>query len=86
MARRSAAVGAGSRTSAITATSSESLSSKTRKIVPSAMPAASAISRVVTVAPRRQTSGLAAATIAARRWSGGSGAARDDETTTGEPN
>ena len=53
-----------------------SLSGKTRKIVPSAMPAAAAISRVVTAFPWSQTSGMAAAMMAARRSSGGSGAAR----------
>ena len=74
--RSSATYGAGSRTLATAALITASLSGKTRKIVPSAMPAASAISRVVTAAPWSQTSGMAAAMMAARRSSGGSGAAR----------
>ena len=73
----SAVYGAGSSTLPTTASITASLSGKTRKMVPSAMPAASAISRVVTAAPWSQTSGIAAATMAARRSSGGSGAARD---------
>ena len=76
MARSSSTSGAGSSTLATAALITASLSGKTRKIVPSAMPAASAISRVVTAAPWSQTSGTAAATMAARRSSGGRGAAR----------
>ena len=53
-----------------------SLSGKTRKIVPSAMPAASAICRVVTAAPCASSSGNVAATISARRSEGGRAAAR----------
>ena len=44
--------------------------------MPSATPAASAICRVVTFVPWIASSGTVAATSAARRWSGGSGAAR----------
>ena len=53
-----------------------SLSGKTRKIVPSAMPAASAIWRVVTAEPWASSSGSVAATISARRSDGGSAVAR----------
>ena len=59
-----------------TANSSAFLSGKTRKMVPSAMPAASAICRVVTRPPCSAYSGAAAATIAARRSSADIGAAR----------
>ena len=76
MSRSARTYGSGSRTLSTTARTTASLSGKTRKIVPSAMPAASAISRVVTAAPWSQTSGTAAAMIADRRCSGGSGVAR----------
>ena len=59
-----------------TASIRRSLSGKTRKIVPSAMPAASAIWRVVTAAPCASSSGSVAATISARALLGGSAAAR----------
>ena len=62
-----------------TAAISDSLSGKTRKIVPSAMPAASAIWRVVSAAPWASSSGRVASTMRARRSSGGSAAARDRE-------
>ena len=54
MARRAASVGAGSSAASITASSRVVLSSKTRKMVPSAMPAAWAISRVVSAGPLLQ--------------------------------
>ena len=54
-----------------------SLSAKTRKIVPSATPAASAIWRVVTLVPWVARSGTVAATIAARRSPAGGAAARE---------
>ena len=57
-----------------------SLSAKTRKIVPSAMPAASAICRLVTRSPCSSSSGSVAATIIDRRSSGGNAAARLDFT------
>ena len=71
-----ASVGAGSSAASMTASSNAVLSSKTRKMVPSAMPAACAISRVVTAAPCSRKSGRVAATIAERRSSSGSAAAR----------
>ena len=72
----SAAAGPGSTMAATAASTSSSLSAKTRKIVPSAMPAASAIWRVVTARPCSFSSGTVAATIAARRSSGAIGSAR----------
>src|SRR5690606_12984691 len=58
---------------------SDSLSGKTRKMVPSATPAASAICRVVTAVPCLRTSGTVAARIAARRAEGAiRGARRED--------
>ena len=59
-----------------TAAISSSLSAKTRKIVPSAMPAASAIWRVVTISPCSSSSGSIASMIIARRSSGGRDSAR----------
>ena len=53
-----------------------SLESKTRKIVPSATPAASAICLVVTVRPCSWSSGMVASTSASRRSSGVIGRAR----------
>ena len=55
--------GRGSSAASMTASRSAVLSSKTRKMVPSAMPAAWAISRVVTAAPCSRKSGRVAATI-----------------------
>ena len=52
------------------------LSGKTRKIVPSAMPAARAISRVLTSPPFSTMSGTRTSRIALRRSSGAIGAAR----------
>ncbi|GAB3807598.1 hypothetical protein GCM10027605_38230 [Micromonospora zhanjiangensis] len=52
------------------------MSGKTRKMVPSATPAASAICRVVTFLPYRPISGRVAVIRAARRSSGGNGRAR----------
>ena len=49
---------------------SSSLVGKTRKIVPSAMPAARAISRVLRALPFSRRRGMVAATIEARRASG----------------
>ena len=72
----SMATGPGSSTAATAASISSSLSAKTRKIVPSAMPAASAIWRVVIERPSRLSSGTVAATMAARRSSGAIGSAR----------
>ena len=54
-----------------TAAISDSLSGKTRKIVPSAIPAASAIWRVVIAVPWASRSGSVASTMRARRSSGG---------------
>ena len=76
MARIAASVGAVSSAASMTASSNADLSSKTRKIVPSAIPAASAISRVVTAAPCSRKRGTVAATIAERRSSSGNAAAR----------
>ena len=56
--------------SSAAASSSVSLSGKTRKIVPSAIPAASAISLVVTSPPCSTSSGISASRIALRRSSG----------------
>jgi hypothetical protein len=53
-----------------------SLLSKTRKMVPSATPAAAARSFVVTSKPRSRTSGTAASTSDARRASGANAGAR----------
>ncbi len=53
MTANSRSVGVWSNASATTAWITDSLSGKTRKIVPSAMSAASAICRVVTAAPCR---------------------------------
>ena len=72
----SAAVGPGSRIVATAASTSSSLSENTRKMVPSAMPAASAICRVVSARPCSLSSGTVAATIAARRSSADIGSAR----------
>ena len=63
-------VGSGSKAVSTAASMSDSLSGKTRKIVPSAMPAASAIWRVVTPAPCSISSGMVADTMAARRSTG----------------
>lgn len=60
----------GERASATQACSSSSLSAKTRKIVPSPMPAARAIFAVVTAAPYSAISGIAVWMIIARRCSG----------------
>ena len=65
-----------SKASATTVSISSSLVAKTRKIVPSAMPAASAICRVLTSRPHCCSSGSVAARIAARRSSAGRGVAR----------
>ncbi len=65
-----------SNASATTVSISSSLVANTRKIVPSAMPAASAIWRVLTSRPQRCSNGSVAARIAARRSSAGSGVAR----------
>ena len=62
-----ASVGAVSSAASMTASSSAVLSSKTRKIVPSAIPAACAISRVVTAAPCSRNRGRVAAMMAERR-------------------
>ena len=71
MAAISANAGAGSNARSVTARMSASLSSKTRKIVPSATAAASAICRVVTPGPCQSTSGKVAAISASRRSAGG---------------
>ncbi len=60
-----------------TAAMSDSLSGKTRKMVPSAIPAASAIWRVVSAVPCASSSGSVASTMRARRSSGGRAAARE---------
>ena len=62
--------------SSAAANSSVALSGKTRKIVPSAMPAALAISLVVTSPPRSTSSGISASRIALRRSSGAMAVAR----------
>ena len=72
----SVSTGPGSSTVAIAVWISASLSGNTRKIVPSATPAASAICRVVTLTPCSATKGSVAATSAARRSAGGNGLAR----------
>ncbi len=71
--RRSTAL---SNADSTTASIRDSLSGKTRKMVPSAIPAASAIWRVVTVEPWARSSGSVAAMISARRSDGGSAVAR----------
>ena len=76
MVPRARSTGSGSKACSRAASISDSLSGKTRKMVPSAMPAASAIWRVVTMAPSAISSGMVAATMAARRFVGGRGAAR----------
>ena len=68
--------GAGSRAASTIASRTSFLSAKTRKIVPSAIAAACAISRVVIAPPWSRKMGSAAATIAARRSSIGRAAAR----------
>lgn len=60
----------GESASATQACSSSSLSAKTRKIVPSPMPAARAIFAVVTAAPYSAISGIAVWMIISRRRSG----------------
>jgi len=55
---------------------SDALSGKTRKMVPSATPAAWAICRVLTAVPCSMSSGMVASISAARRSSGASGATR----------
>ena len=60
----------------MTAAMTSSLSAKARKMVPSAMPAASAIWRLVTRSPCSRSSGRAAATIIDRRSSGAMALAR----------
>ena len=77
IARSSASTGAGSKACSTAASINVSLSAKTRKIVPSATPAASAIWRVVIWVPWAIKSGTVAARIDARRSSGGNAAARD---------
>ena len=57
-------------------TITDGLSGKTLNIVPSATPAASAISFDVSVDPFSRRSGITASTIARRRSSGASGSAR----------
>jgi hypothetical protein len=54
----------------------DSLSPKARKIVPSAIPASSAICRVVTSRPNSRMSGMTASTIIALRSSTERGRAR----------
>jgi hypothetical protein len=76
MARICTAIGAGQNASSTTASTSRSLVSNARKIVPSATPAASAISRVVGIVPRSRMSRSAARTIDTRRWVGGRAVAR----------
>ena len=68
--------GMGSKAASTAACRTACLSGKTRKIVPSAMSAASAICRVLIASPCSSSSGTVAATMAARRSSGGSAAAR----------
>lgn len=66
----------GESASATQACSSASLSAKTRKIVPSPMPAARAIFAVVTAAPYSAISGIAVWMIISRRCSGDMAGAR----------
>ena len=69
-----------------TAAISSSLSAKMRKIVPSAIPAASAICRVVTISPCSMSKGSVASMIIDRRSPGGSAAARlGTGTSSGRP-
>ena len=68
--------GPGSNAASVAAQISASLLGKTRKIVPSATPAASAIWRVETWAPCWRISARVEPTMAARRCSGAIGAAR----------
>ena len=68
--------GPASNSASSTASKSSSLVGNTRKIVPSAMPAASATSFVVVRRPCSISSGRVAVMIAARRSSGDSGLAR----------
>ena len=68
--------GAGSMAAASTAASRASLSPKALKMVPSETPAAVASWREVTAAPCSISSGRTASMMAARRSSGGRGAAR----------
>ena len=75
---RSARPVAGLTTSSAAAISSAGLSGKTRKMVPSAIPAASAICRVVTSSPFASSSGTTASTMARRRSSGAIGVARPE--------
>ena len=65
----------------MTASMSASLLAKTRKMVPSAIPAASAMSWVVTISPCSSSSGNVAAMIIERRSSAGRAAARLGRTT-----
>ena len=76
IADSAASSGSGSRADSIAAAITSSLSPNARKIVPSAMPAASAICFVVTRSPCSTRSGRVAATIIDRRSSGGSAVAR----------
>ena len=76
MSAISASAGAGSNARSVTALISASLPSKTRKIVPSATSAASAICRVVTPGPCHSTSGSVALINASRRSAGGMRRAR----------
>ena len=76
MAESAASSGSGSSAASITAAMTSSLSAKARKMVPSAIPAASAIWRLVTRSPCSISSGSVAATIIERRSSGGSAVAR----------
>src|SRR6476659_8374662 len=71
MASSAASTALVSRAASTTAAMSVSLSGKTRKIVPSAMPAASAIWRVVSAAPWARRSGSVASTMRALRSAGG---------------
>ena len=68
--RTSAMNSSASKTWSINASKSSSLDEKARKIVPSAIPAASAIMRVVVAVPCSITRGRATSRIAARRSSG----------------
>ena len=77
MARMAASNGAGSSTASTAAASTSSLSANARKIVPSAIPAASAMSRVVMVVVASQSSNPTVAwTMHARRSSRGIAGAR----------
>ena len=66
----------GSKASASASSKISSLLAKTRKIVPSAIPAASAICLVVVSLPCSSSNGSTASTMARLRSSGGIGVAR----------